>query len=97
MEGYLPHHLEISGSQENQRFSGVRDEAVLAIHQGSGGLLRKANLLAKGSLIRAAMKKNQPDNSRTCKNSINIAYMNNKRGYICPSLYLKGYMNNWSK
>ncbi len=32
-------------------------EAVLAIHQDSGGLLRKANLLARGSLIRAAIEK----------------------------------------
>jgi len=30
---------------------------VLAIHQGSGGLLREANLLAKGSLIRTAIEK----------------------------------------
>jgi|YNPNPStandDraft_1061719.scaffolds.fasta_scaffold26314_3 general secretion pathway protein A len=53
MEGYLKHHLEIAGIKE-QLFS---DEAVLAIHQGSGGLLRRANLLAKGSLIRAAIEK----------------------------------------
>ena len=34
MAGYLKHHLEIAGIKE-QLFS---DEAVLAIHQGSGGL-----------------------------------------------------------
>jgi hypothetical protein len=28
--------------------------AILAIHQGSGGLLRRANLLAKGALMAAA-------------------------------------------
>jgi type II secretory pathway predicted ATPase ExeA len=50
MAGYLKHHLEIAGIKE-QLFS---DEAILAIHQGSGGLLRRANLLAKGSLIAAA-------------------------------------------
>ena len=33
------------------------DEAILAIHQGSGGLLRRANLLAKGSLIAASREK----------------------------------------
>jgi type II secretory pathway predicted ATPase ExeA len=53
MEGYLKHHLEISGVNE-QLFS---DEAILAIHQGSGGLLRRANLLAKGSLIAAARER----------------------------------------
>ncbi len=53
MEGYLRHHLEIGGIKE-QLFS---EEAVLAIHQDSGGLLRKANLLARGSLIRAAIEK----------------------------------------
>ena len=53
MAGYLKHHLEIAGIQE-QLFS---DEAILAIHQGSGGLLRRANLLAKGALIAAAREK----------------------------------------
>ncbi len=33
------------------------DEAsVLAIHQGSGGILRKANFLARGALLAAALK-----------------------------------------
>ena len=53
MAGYLKHHLQITGIKE-QLFS---DEAVLAIHQGSGGLLRRANLLAKGSLVAAAREK----------------------------------------
>ena len=53
MAGYLKHHLEIAGIQE-QLFS---EEAILAIHQGSGGLLRRANLLAKGSLVAAAREK----------------------------------------
>jgi general secretion pathway protein A len=53
MAGYLKHHLEIAGVSE-QLFS---DEAVLAIHQGSGGLLRRANFLAKGALIAAAAEK----------------------------------------
>ena len=53
MAGYLKHHLEIAGIKE-QLFS---EEAILAIHQGSGGLLRRANLLAKGSLIAAAREK----------------------------------------
>jgi len=50
MAEYLKHHLEVAGIKE-QLFS---DEAMLAIHQGSGGMLRKANLLARGSLIAAA-------------------------------------------
>jgi len=53
MGGYLKHHLEIAGIKE-QLFS---DEAILAIHQGSGGLLRRANYLAKGSLLVAAAEK----------------------------------------
>jgi type II secretory pathway predicted ATPase ExeA len=53
MAGYLKHHLEIAGISE-QLFS---DEAILAIHQGSGGLLRRANYLAKGALLAAAAEK----------------------------------------
>ena len=53
MAGYLKHHLEIAGIKD-QLFS---DEAILAVHQGSGGLLRRANLLAKGSLLAAAREK----------------------------------------
>lgn len=53
MTGYLKHHLEIAGISE-QLFS---DEAILAIHQNSGGLLRRANFLAKGALIATAAEK----------------------------------------
>jgi type II secretory pathway predicted ATPase ExeA len=53
MAAYLKHHLELAGISE-QPFS---DEAILAINQGSGGLLRRANLLAKGSLIAASREK----------------------------------------
>jgi len=53
MAGYIKHHLQIAGVKD-QLFS---DEAILAIHQGSGGLLRRANLLAKGALIAAANEK----------------------------------------
>lgn len=52
MVGYLKHHTEIAGIKQ-QIFS---DEAILAIHQGSGGLLRRANLLAKGALMAAAIE-----------------------------------------
>ena len=53
MAGYIAHHLEIAGIREHL-FS---EEAVLAIHQGSGGLLRRANILARGALIAAATEK----------------------------------------
>ena len=55
MAGYIKHHLKIAGVEE-QLFP---DEAILAIHQGSGGLLRRANLLAKGALVAAAQEKCQ--------------------------------------
>ncbi len=35
----------------------LEERGILAVHQGSGGLLRRANLLAKGSLITAAREK----------------------------------------
>jgi general secretion pathway protein A len=50
MTKYLQHHVGLSGVNDNL-FS---EEATLAIHQGSGGLLRKANNLAKGALMAAA-------------------------------------------
>lgn len=50
MKAYLKHQLEIAGVKESL----FADEAVLAIHQGSGGLLRKANTLARGALLAAA-------------------------------------------
>lgn len=54
-EEYLEHHQRISGIKVN-----IFDSAaVTAIHQGSGGLLRKANHLARGALIAAAKEKSQ--------------------------------------
>lgn len=53
MEEYLNHHLRIAG-QEQSVFS---EQAITAIHQGSGGLFRKANHLARGALIAAAAEK----------------------------------------
>jgi len=55
MEEYLKHHQKIAGINTT-----LFDEAaVTAIHQGSGGLLRKANHLARGALIAAAKEKSQ--------------------------------------
>lgn len=54
MKEYIDHHLKLTGINP-----GVFDDAaVTAVHQGSGGLLRKANHLARGALI-AAAKQNQ--------------------------------------
>ena len=55
MNGYLNHHLEIAGIKQRL----FCEESILAVHQGSGGLLRRANILARGALIAAAK-----DNSR---------------------------------
>lgn len=53
MEQYLTHHLAISGVTNN-----IFDQtAITGIHQGSGGLFRKANHLARGAIIVAAKQK----------------------------------------
>lgn len=55
MEEYLRHHLAIAGVKRM-----LFDEAaVTAIHQGSGGLFRKANHLARGALVGAASSESQ--------------------------------------
>jgi general secretion pathway protein A len=53
MEDYLVHHLRIAGLNHCP-FS---EQAITAIHQGSGGLFRRANHLARGALIAAASEK----------------------------------------
>ncbi|MBN1601318.1 MAG: AAA family ATPase [Chitinispirillaceae bacterium] len=55
MEEYLSHHIKLAGCLK-KLFS---DEAVFAIHQGSGGLLRKANSLAKMAMLACVMDKEQ--------------------------------------
>lgn len=55
MKLYLAHHLNIAGVKA-QLFS---EPAITAIQQGSAGLLRKANHLARGALIAAANEKCQ--------------------------------------
>jgi general secretion pathway protein A len=53
MAAYLAHHLTIvNGSRD--LFS---DDAVTAIHQSSGGLLRRAGALARGALLAAAKER----------------------------------------
>lgn len=63
MELYLNHHLKIAGISHPL----FANAAITAIHQGSGGLLRRANHLARGALIAAAAEKIQqvsPDHVR---------------------------------
>jgi general secretion pathway protein A len=50
MQEYLHHHLKIAGIKKSL----FGEDAVTAIHQGSSGLLREANNLARGGLIAAA-------------------------------------------
>ncbi len=52
MEEYLGHHLQIAGVKRML----FEDTAITAVHQASGGLFRKANHLARGALIAAALK-----------------------------------------
>lgn len=53
MSNYLHHHLRIAGATQ-ELFS---EEAITAIHQGSGGLLRRANHLARGAMLATAKEK----------------------------------------
>lgn len=53
MEAYLLHHLTVVGVKRNL----FAEAALTAIHQGSGGLFRRANHLARGALIAAASQK----------------------------------------
>lgn len=53
VQEYLEHRLRISGIK-NQLFS---SQAIVAIYQGSAGILRRVNLLARGGLIAAASEK----------------------------------------
>lgn len=49
MEDYVAHHVKISGGKK-----ALFDQpAITAIHQGSGGVLRRANSLARGGLLAA--------------------------------------------
>ena len=50
MADYLAHHLSLAGLKTNP----LEEAAITAIHQGAGGLFRKANHLARGALVAAA-------------------------------------------
>jgi type II secretory pathway predicted ATPase ExeA len=69
MKQYLAHHLEIAGTKTDP-FS---EAAHTAIFQGSGGLFRKANHLARGALIAAAKNKSSvvsPDHVKIASSEI---------------------------
>jgi type II secretory pathway predicted ATPase ExeA len=53
MTEYINHHTKVAGVRKNI----FDDNAILAIQQGSAGILRKANALAKGGLIASAIEK----------------------------------------
>jgi type II secretory pathway predicted ATPase ExeA len=55
MKTYLQHHLSLCGI-DRMLFG---ENAITAIHQGSGGLFRKANHLARGALIAATVDQSQ--------------------------------------
>jgi len=52
MAAYLVHHIRIAGGHDDL----FADEAITAIHQSSGGLLRRAGSLARGALLAAAQE-----------------------------------------
>lgn len=53
MEEYVNHHVRIAGINKSL----FEKPALNAIHQGSGGVLRRANALARGGLVAAALEK----------------------------------------
>ncbi len=55
MSQYIEHHMRLAGAKQTY----FTDNSIMAIHQGSGGLLRRANSLAKGALLAAAMEQNK--------------------------------------
>ena len=55
MEEYLNHHLEFAGLKKKI----FPAETVFAIHQSSGGILRRANSIAKAAMLAALMDKQQ--------------------------------------
>jgi len=59
METYIEHHLSIAGIKTKL----FDESAIIAIHQGSGGLYRKANNIARGALVAAAIEKSMSVNA----------------------------------
>ena len=59
IQTYLGHHLSIAGVNRML----FADDAVTAIAQGSAGIFRKTNHLARGALVAAAMEKSKAVNA----------------------------------
>lgn len=55
LKEYTCHHLRIAGCKKDL----FEPEAITAIFQGSGGILRKANSLARGGLLACSIDKGQ--------------------------------------
>jgi type II secretory pathway predicted ATPase ExeA len=53
MEDYLNHHVKVAGVSTSL----FEKSAVNAVYQGSGGILRTANSLARGGLVAASLEK----------------------------------------
>jgi general secretion pathway protein A len=49
MDDYVAHHVKVAGGKRTL----FETAAITAIHQGSGGILRRANALARGGLLAA--------------------------------------------
>lgn len=59
LKEYITHHLTVAGCKKEI----FEPEAITAIYQGSGGMLRKANALARGGLLACSIEKNQTVNA----------------------------------
>jgi type II secretory pathway predicted ATPase ExeA len=66
MEDYLNHHLRIAGIKKKL----FAVEAITAIHQGSGGVLRKANALARGALIACMIEETDSVNAEHVRQAL---------------------------
>jgi type II secretory pathway predicted ATPase ExeA len=53
MEDYLNHHVKVAGVSTAL----FEKAAINAVYQGSGGILRTANTLARGGLVAASLEK----------------------------------------
>jgi len=56
---YIEHHLRLAGIQSPL----FEDAAITAVHQGSGGLLRKSNHIARGALMAATQAQSKTVNA----------------------------------
>jgi type II secretory pathway predicted ATPase ExeA len=70
MDAYLIHHLSIAGLKN----SPFEEAATTAIFQGSGGIFRKANHLARGALIAAASERSQTVNVEHVRSAVSEVF-----------------------